>query len=233
MSGKAGLGTTFVVLLLMARPTLADGTSVSGVEVGLRTGYALSAGRIGTPPGGADDDLGNWVVGQWPIWVDAGYRFSPSFYLGGYFQYGFGFVNDDRQSMCRQANVHCSASDIRLGVMGRYNFAPSWRLAPWVGLGMGYEWGSWAAGSVQTAYGIVDFESSWTGYEVLNLQFGADYRFARRFTVAPFVSLSLGRFQSWTNTSTVDSRSYGTGGDLLKNSFHEWFLFGGRVAFTP
>jgi hypothetical protein len=226
--------TLFVALttLLLAAPTsLAFAESASGLEFGVRTGYAFSAGHLGAAPGEADDRVSDWVTGQLPLWVDAGYRFNPFFYLGGYFQYGFSSVNDDQRSLCRNANVDCSASDVRLGIMGRYHLAPAWPLAPWVGLGLGYEWGAFSVH--QSALGNSDTDSSWSGFEILNLQAGADYRLGRGFVLAPFISFSLGQYQSRKDTTTVGSITTSTEQDLEHKSFHEWILLGVRAAFTP
>jgi outer membrane protein W len=140
-------------------------------------------------------------------------------------------VNDDRQDVCRNANVDCSASDVRLGIMGRYHFAPTWPLSPWFGLGVGYEWGAFSLH--QSILGNTSTESSWSGFEILNLQAGADYQFAHWFAVAPFVSFSLGQFQSRKTTTTNGSTSTTTDEDLAKQSIHEWILIGVRVAFRP
>jgi hypothetical protein len=119
----------FASLVLAAMPSVA--AAQSGAEVGVRTGYAFAAGHTGARANSDDQNLGDWISGQWPIWIDAGYRFNPNLYLGGYFQYGFGSVNDDHQVdqllsiSCRSANVDCSASDTRLGVMGRYHLMPA------------------------------------------------------------------------------------------------------------
>jgi hypothetical protein len=103
----------------LASPALGADLSPSGFEIGVGTGYAFAAGDTGssqTAPRGTDpaNPIGEFVSGQWPLWVDAGYRLSPRLYLGGYFQYGFGFVNYDRQSTCQEANVDCWASDVRV-----------------------------------------------------------------------------------------------------------------------
>jgi hypothetical protein len=230
MSGKSLRLIVLAAALAAAPSSLAFARSDSGLEVGVRTGYAFSAGHLGKPSGESDDHLSNWITGQWPIWVDAGYRFNPFFYLGGYFQYGFGFVNDDRQDLCRADRVECSASDIRLGIMGRYNMAPTWPLSPWFGLGMGYEWGSFSLH--QSVIGNTDTDSSWDGFEILNLQAGADYRLAYGFVVAPFVSFSLGQFQSRKNTTKLGSTTTTDEQDLESQSFHEWILLGVRVAFA-
>ena len=116
----------------------------SGIEIGARTGYALSAGNRGTTADGMNAPVANYVQGFFPLWLDLGYRFDPALYLGGFFSYGFGIVNDASQTTCREANNSCSASDTRLGVMGRYTFPLTGALAPWLGLGVGYEWGSFS-----------------------------------------------------------------------------------------
>ena len=48
-------------------------------------GYAFSAGHVGAPPERTDQHLGDFVGGQFPLWLDAGYRFNRELYLGGYF----------------------------------------------------------------------------------------------------------------------------------------------------
>jgi opacity protein-like surface antigen len=203
----------------------------AGLEVGVRTGYAFSAGRLGAPPNGTDNDVGTYVGGQWPIWLDAGYRFNRDLYLGGFFQYGFGFVNDDRQSGCRNANVDCSASDTRVGIMGRYHLPVVSVLSPWLGLGMGYEWGKFS--SNQSLIGSSGVEYGWSGFEFANLQAGADYRVSSLFAVAPFISFSVGQFRYLSTTTDLGSTRTITDEDLAKTSLHEWIMFGVRASLTP
>src|SRR6187551_341261 len=138
--------TALAAALVAALPTGASAAELPapGLEIGARVGYAFSAGNIGAPPNGTDQNLSDFVSGQWPLWLDLGYRFTPSWYVGGFFQYGFGTVNEDEQPGCRNANVTCSASDVRAGLMGRYQFAVAGPLLPWLGFGVGYEWGSFA-----------------------------------------------------------------------------------------
>jgi len=217
-----------VALLAAAAPAFAAELPGPGFEVGVRTGYAFSAGNLGAPPDGTDAPLGDYVGGQWPLWLDAGYRVLPQLYLGAYFQYGFGFINDDNLTGCRNANVDCSASDVRLGVMGRYNFAPLWLASPWLGLGVGYEWGS-----ATFLIGSSTFDSSWSGFEIANLQAGVDFRVARRLVVAPFISFSLGQFRSVSTRTTIANITTTTDEDIAKHSIHEWIFIGARFAFMP
>ena len=203
-----------------------------GLEIGARVGYAFSAGNIGAPPNGTDQNLSDFVSGQWPLWLDLGYRFTPSWYVGGFFQYGFGTVNEDEQPGCRNANVTCSASDVRAGLMGRYQFAVAGPLLPWLGFGVGYEWGSFALhGPVLTV--DTDLDTTRSGFEFANFQAGADYYLTPRVTVAPFISVSIGQYQSVSTTTTIGATATTTDDDLAKKSLHEWIMIGLRFGFMP
>lgn len=225
------LSVTLLVVSLAASAALGAEPIGPGLELGVRTGYAFAAGHRGAPPNGTDDNLGDWVGGQWPVWLDVGYRLTGDLYLGGFFQYGLGTVNDDQQNGCRNANVNCSASDMRLGVMGRYHLPPLGRSSPWVGLGVGYEWGTFTVH--QTLFGTSNTDASWSGFEFANLQAGADFRVSPRLALAPFVSLSLGEYRTTSTTTTTGATSTTVDQDVAKTSLHEWILIGVRLAFAP
>jgi hypothetical protein len=227
----ATAATAAAAPLAAASPARGADPAGPGFEIGARTGYAFSAGHRGAPPNGTDDNLGDWVGGQWPLWLDAGYRFDPALYLGAFFQYGFGVVNDDQQNYCRNANVDCSASDVRLGLMGRYTFAPLWLVAPWAALGIGYEWGDFSVH--QSLVGSSNTDSSWSGFEFANFQAGADYRVSPQFAVAPFVSVSIGQYDSTSTTTVTGMTSTTSSPGLAKQSLHEWIMIGARVSFSP
>jgi opacity protein-like surface antigen len=202
-----------------------------GFEIGARVGYAFSAGNIGAVANGTDENLSDFVSGQWPLWLDVGYRFTPNWYFGGLFQYGFGTVNEDQQSGCRNANVNCSASDVRAGVMGRYQFAVAGPVLPWLGLGVGYEWGTFSFR--QSVVGETNTDWTRSGFEFANLQAGADYYLAPRVTVAPFLSVSIGQYQNVSTTTTIGMTTSTTDDDLAKKSLHEWIMIGVRFGFMP
>jgi opacity protein-like surface antigen len=205
--------------------------AASGVEIGARLGYAFSAGHLGAPPNGTDNPLGDYVGAQVPLWLDAGYRLNYELYLGGYFSYGFGVVNDDRQDLCRNANVDCSASDVRVGLMGMYHLPVLSQMSPWFGLGIGYEWGSFSL--QQSAIGSSNTDFGWSGFEFANLQAGADYKVAQKVAIAPFVSVSIGQFRNTSTTTTTANNKNEMDQDLAKTSLHEWILIGVRAVFAP
>jgi hypothetical protein len=203
----------------------------SGIEIGARRGYAFSAGHLGAPPNGTDNPLGDYVGGQVPLWLDAGYRFNHLLYLGATFSYGFGVVNDDRQDLCRNANVDCSASDLRIGLMGMFHLPMLAQLSPWFGLGVGYEWGTFSLH--QSAIGSSNTDFGWAGFEFANLQTGADYKVAQKISIGPFLSVSIGQFRNTSTTTTTTNNKTEMDQDLAKTSLHEWILIGARVTFAP
>ena len=224
------LKVVFASMVLAAAAVPSVAAAQSGAEVGVRTGYAFAAGHVGALANSNDEKLSNWISGQWPIWIDAGYRFNPSLYLGGYFQYGFGSVNDDQQTGCRNSNVNCSASDTRIGVMGRYHFGPTSQFSPWVGVGIGYEWTSY---TVSESVASTTTDSHWSGWEFANLQAGLDFSVASRFVLAPFISLSFDQYRHYSYTGNGGPFSLNGSGSPAKESIHEWILIGVRAAFMP
>jgi len=152
-------------------------------------------------------------------------------YLGGFVQYGFGIVNDDRQDACRLDNVDCSASDTRLGVMGRYHLPVGSLLSPWLGFGVGYEWGTFSLH--QSLIGSSNTDSTWSGFEFANLQVGADYHVVPKVALAPFVSVSIGQFRHISTKTVTGTTTTTTDEDVAATSLHEWILIGVRAAFMP
>jgi opacity protein-like surface antigen len=210
----------------------------SGIELGARTGFAFAGGNVGTPQGGMNEPINNYVAGQFPLWLDLGYRIDPRLYLGGFFSYGFGVVSDENQTTCRETNVSCSASDTRLGVMGRYRFPVTGALAPWFGVGFGYEWGNFTwRGQTQGVDASLKIDSTWSGFEFANLQAGADYHLTPQVVIAPVVSVAIGQFRNMsTKTTTVTplgTTSMTEDEELAVTSTHFWMLFGLRAAYMP
>jgi hypothetical protein len=109
-----------------------------GLAVGLRSGYALPMGQVGgVAIGGAmakASDLKDGVTGMVPVWVDAGYRLNPNMYVGASFQYGFAFVNTEKEPC-----DGCSAKYMAFGANFLYHILPEAKFDPWAGVGVGYE----------------------------------------------------------------------------------------------
>jgi opacity protein-like surface antigen len=179
------------------------------VKLGLRLGY-------GIPMGDAADgaELGDFVSGMIPIWVDAGYMVTPNIMVGAYFQYGIASIADD---FCGEAD--CSGSDVRFGVQGQYHFSPGQKIQPWAGIGVGYE-----IANINAEIAGVEASFSTKGFEFLNLQGGADFEIANAFVLGPFASFSLGQYSS--------SSSGGESEDIEDKAIHQWLTIGAKGTFS-
>jgi hypothetical protein len=186
-----------------------------GLQIGLRSGYALPFGK----PYDADVTIRSDLNGIVPIWIDAGYRFNPSIYVGAYGMYGFGLVNKTDTNHCGD-DVSCSAYDIRVGVDAQYHVLPKGSVDPWVGLGFGYEWFRYKASGRG-----VDFSQLLRGFDLLDLQIGADFELDQSVKLGPFIGYSIGQFGNGKKTRTGTPTQ---SGGINNMALHEWLTFGVR-----
>jgi hypothetical protein len=215
-------------VVLSGNTARADATP-TGVEVGLRTGYAAPFGGIGslsaagfTLPG---QDLNSAISGMVPIWVDAGYRFTPNMMIGAFFQYGIGFVSTSSQltQPCSASGVSCSASNLMFGLQFHYHFLPDQPVFdPWAGIGVGYEIMSLSesGNGGSASYGA-------SGFQFVNVQGGGDFKVMPNLGVGPFVSFSLGQYSGCSVSGNGQSPSC----SIPSSSMHEWLTFGIRGAY--
>jgi outer membrane protein W len=211
---------TLAVTLAAAGSASADATP-TGLEIGLRSGYAIP---LGNSVGGAgNNSLSNTVNGVIPIWVDAGYRLNPNIYVGAFFQYGIGLVNSSafvaQATTCGTVAVSCSANDLMFGVDAHYHFMPDGSFDPYAGIGVGYE-----ILNLSASQGGNSFSLGLNGFQFVNLQLGADYKAMPNLGIGPFVMFSLGQYG---NCST----SLGGTCTLPQTSMHEWLTLGVRGAY--
>lgn len=228
------LSTTAAALLTVsAASAFADGPT--GIELGLRTGYALpfgnaSGGSTFTTTTGTTtattmttgSSLSDGVSGQIPLWVDVGYRFTPNFYIGGFFQYGFAFIPNTAATGCGQSGVSCSGHDVMFGADAHYHVLPDAPFDPWIGLGFGYE-----TLTFNLSQGSQSADVSGSGWQFVNFQVGGDYHVMPSFGVGPFVALSLGQYSS----VSVSSGGSTTSTDIANKAMHEWLTFGLRGVY--
>jgi hypothetical protein len=208
----------------------------TGLELGLRLGYSLpfgnasgsgptqttTMGNTTTTTSSTGAKLSDAVSGQIPIWVDAGYRILPSLYVGAFFQYGIAFIPSNSTTGCGASGVSCSGHDLMFGIDAHYHFLPGGQIDPWVGVGIGYE----SFGLSQSANGQSS-TGSFSGFQFVNLQAGADYKVMSNFGIGPFVALSLGEY---TNASTTfGGMTYS--GSIQNTAMHEWLTLGVRGAY--
>jgi outer membrane protein len=199
--------------------------SPSGFEAGLRLGYALPMGPIsGASTSPSMNDLYNGAV---PIWIDAGVRTSPSFYIGGFFQYGVAVTGSaataTSTASCNSPGMSCSGSVVMAGVDAIYHVAPDQTFDPWLGVGVGYEWANFSATQGSSSAGL-----QLSGFQFVNLQLGGDVRGSRNFAWGPYAMFSVGQY---SNYSGSDAAAGAGSGSLPQQALHEWLSFGVRATF--
>ncbi len=196
--------------------------SPTGLELGVRTGYALPMGQA---TGTSGDNLSNTVDGQLPFWLDVGYRLSPELYIGGFLQFAviFPHSGSSQSITCGQNGVSCGGNDIHAGIDLHYHFLPNTSFDPWAGVGIGYEWMNLNASQGGASAGM-----QVAGWQFVNFQLGGDYKIAPNLGVGPFVMLSLGQYDSYSYSGAAASLG---NGDFQNKALHEWLTFGVRGTY--
>jgi hypothetical protein len=191
-------------------------------DLGLRFGYALPLGNVS-----GSDKLSDAVSGEVPIWFEVGYRFSPAFMFGTFFQYAFTQL---KAGVGCPINATCSGHDTKFGIQGQYHFLPEQRTDPWLGVGIGYETFSESIDENLPALNE-HIDGNFSGVQFLNLQAGVDFRVASLFSLGPFLDYSLGEYSTASGNATIDGNSQTLDSDINDTALHEWFTFGLRGTF--
>jgi hypothetical protein len=201
------IGAVTAALLLPA-------ASHAQFTLGARVGYGFGLGDVADTTTGPLE-MSDWNEGQVPIQLDALFRLSPQLALGAYASYGFAVTGD----VCDELGADCDGSGVtRVGLQAIYTLATTGTLAPWFGVGAGYEWNTLDDGFNDVTY---------KGWEYLNLQAGGDFRVGQQFWVGPYVMFSLGQYS--------DVESEGVSGifdeEIADEAMHQWLSFGLRGKF--
>ncbi len=180
----------------------------SGFRLGLRTGVGRPFGASFNGSGSMTDTVSAYL----PVRLDVGYRIERHFYVGIAAQ-----LASIVPANCI-TGFTCSGTDTRVGLMAAYHLLPTRTIDPYVGLGVGYE-------ILHTSRSIDSFTTDITarGFELFDLELGADIRPGGGWRFGPVISGSLGRFTSVAvnGTDTTD----------FEKTLHVWALAGVRGAF--
>jgi hypothetical protein len=155
------------------------------------------------------------------LWADIGYRFDPNWYVGGFFQFGFGLLPSN-DPLC--ASVSCSINDLRFGLNVHYHFLPAETFDPWVGVGAGYEI---VNGSI-SAPGA-SLSGSTRGFEFGNVQLGLDFKISPAFGIGPFATVTIAQFVS--RSASFNGQDVPGGGGIPNKAIHGWLILGVRGVF--
>jgi hypothetical protein len=193
-----------------------------GLAVGVRTGVGLPLGTAYSTP---DTSLATFTGAMLPFWFDLGYRIDPNWYVGAWYQFG---VTRPSGSYCTAGSgtsgSSCDGSDQRFGLNAHYHIMPTQTVDPWVGLGIGYE-------TTRVNFELpsaTEVSNVASGFQFLDLQLGADLRFAEKIPFGPWLDFSLGKYSSYSRRDfNANSVSVDGGGGM-----HEWLTLGIRGQFN-
>jgi hypothetical protein len=219
---KIAIVVTGVLAVATFAGTAAADVTATGIELGLRSGYSIPMGTLANGNAAnpnASISQSDIFSGKIPFWFDAGYRATPNFYVGLFFEYGLVFIPNNNTTGCGTGGVSCSGHDLMYGIDAHYHFIPDGPLDPWLGLGFGYE-SITASASGTNASGDLTF----TGFQFVDFQLGADYKFFPNLAVGPFAMFSLGQYSSISQSSGSLSGSQ----DIQNKAMHEWLTIGIR-----
>lgn len=191
-------------------------TLVARIAAGVPAG--TTAGRSNVGPGGIPTGTPGTGIDQTEtaglmlaaVGVDAAYRITPSFHLGGYFQAGF----DTGGFLCG-----CTGYDLRFGVDAELHLAPRAHGDGWIGLGTGYEILHTGQSTLSTAY---------RGFEFGSASAGVDFRTRTpAFRVGPYGGLAIGEYNHIHQVSPTSDVST----SLPSQAIHAWAFVGIRGRF--
>jgi hypothetical protein len=203
-----------VVVPATSRAQTPDPSGAPGVDLSVRTGFALPFGKTDAD---ATQSISDEINGGIPLALEAAARINPMFSAGLMFQWVPLLVKNTTQNNCGNG-VDCSGSVYHLGAEALLHF-PQPGLVPWVGAGAGYEWLSLTASS-----GGTSASAGASGFEFLFLQAGIDGRLTPQFSLGGFVMFSISQYGSESITQAGTTVS----GDVTDTSIHEWLTMGIR-----
>ncbi len=176
------------------------------LELAARLGLGLPFGNVDGEYGDALNATVNFML---PVWLEAGVRFRQNWQVGLYLIVGPGTPGGALSASGGCSG--CSVLDTQIGLSAHYHVLPGKPLDPWFGLGGGYEILS-VVGS-----GGGPSTNGWTG---VLAEAGLDIKTAaEHVTVGPFVTASVGQYDSLPNNP------------MPSTALHGWVMLGVRGAY--
>jgi hypothetical protein len=196
----------------------------TGFQIALRTGFSVPTGSVS---GAANSSMSTTFKTQIPLLADVGVKLTPNIFLGGLLGLSIGGAGNDYRNGNGCPDIparSCVATDFRIGAELQYHFQPDQRMNPWVGVGFGYE-----SATASASGGGASSSLNVSGWELLKLSGGLDFRLSRTFGIGPWVGLDLGQYTRFHS----EVAGVPNDGSIQSTALHEWFSLGVRVVFFP
>ena len=187
------------------------------VTVGLRGGYAFTGGKLSKTQAALSD----FVSGQIPITIEAGYRVLGRLIVGGYAEIGPTLLNS---SFKNQGDSGSDVGRLTAGVQALWNFMPQAVLQPWAGLGAGWD----MMDITEDRGSAFPFRTyKYRGLEFARIQTGINYRVTGKLSIGPAIAIGIGRYSSGTVEELHNETKLS-----IDPAVHEWVSFALRVSFV-
>lgn len=189
-------------------------------QLGLRLGYSLPIGPLGTQADGLGSDISDLQTAAVPIAFDAGRLVRPWFYLGGSIAWAPGTGPSSTGSTCASSGVHCFRQDLQLLADARVYLAPEARVTGWMSVDAGWELATFATSvqgtTITSTYSGPIFVDGRIGFEA---PVGA-------MTIAPYLGVAVGEFVTrGLNPASTPVTTW------IATANHEWVTLGVRGSY--
>jgi len=183
--------------------------------------FAFGMG-LAVPGGSAEQGIpmSRIFLSQFLMEMEGGLRFSPRVMGSLILDLGVGDAAEPTRSACRAGGgSDCSAITARFGLQLRYAFTPLAPSTPWISIGTAAEVGTISYDATSSSNDLV-----YSGWEVLRLGAGMDFR------TSPGFGWGLFAQASWGNYNQVQDPG---GPPLMGQATHAWVQAGARFILFP
>jgi hypothetical protein len=159
--------------------------------------------------------------------LEGGLRLNPHFGIGGYLSWAGGSPGSDTRSYCDLNGLFCNADSFRYGVLARFTVDPFGHTTPWLSIGTGGVSDSVTSSSTYcTTTGFCGTTvAHYTGWEILRLQAGYDFRSNRVFGFGFYGGVGFTRYTGFD--------SVGVPSGIPTTTVHTTFDVGLRMTLFP
>lgn len=192
-------------------------------QLAMRTGVAIPFGSLN-----ANTKMSDALTPQVPFILDVGVKPFEPLFIGVYLGAAVGGAAGVVEQQCTAVGLSCTGIGVRGGLQIQYNFFPAARVNPWIGYGIGYEYGASNGSS-----GDRSVSNSYRGFEFAHILGGADIRLSEWFGIGPFADIAIGQYDNAKSEADSGGRVTSLGGTIAQKSPHAWFILGVRAVMFP
>jgi hypothetical protein len=176
---------------------------------------------LGGTRSGLNTHLSDLETASVPVGIDAGYRFTRVFYLGGTAIWAPG-TTPNAGGPCKSPGVSCAEHDAQVRLDARFYFAPEAHVTGWLALGIGWEFATFSQSTAATSS-----TAMLTGPIIPDVQLGFDVR-GRSFSMGPYLGVTGSTFVTDSVTPAGAPSTW-----IKDPTAHTWITLGLRASYDP